>query len=384
MSSKLKIVFMINNLYGGGAEKVLQTLLGQLDQNVYDITLYGVKNEKYDTALYPEGIQYKSIFSGGYEGGGSLKSPILIKIVNKIKQFVYNTFSAKVFYKLFVKGVYDVEVAFIEGFSTKIISGSTNPNSKKISWAHIDLEANHWSKIAYKSLQQEIESYKKFDTIVCVSDSVKTTFARKFTVSDTLKVCYNPMDVQDILKKSSVPIAISKSHNFLISAMGRLEDQKGFDRLIMCIKRLVDKNYSIELWIIGKGNDKNKLSQFIEDHQLQDHVKLLGFQDNPYKFLKQSDLFVCSSRSEGFSLVIGEAFILEIPVVSTNCSGPDELLANGKYGILVENSEEGIYNGLMDVFENPETLEKLRDKSKERAGFFSLEQSCEHIETLWK
>lgn len=382
MKKKVRILFMINSLYGGGAEKVLQTLLGQLDSNLYEITLYGVINEPYDDSIYPKSITYKSVFSGKYHS--LIKSTFIIKALNKIKIFIYNNFSSKLFYKLFIKGEYDVEVAFIEGYSTRIISGSTNNKSKKLTWVHIDLEANHWSKIAYKSLKKEIECYRKYNSIICVSESVKRTFTKKFGISKTLNVCYNPLNVQDIIAKGSESITIPKNKNFLICAMGRLEVQKGFDRLIHCVKKLVDKNYPVELWIIGKGNDESMLINLIDQNNLNRHVKLLGFQSNPYKFINQSDLFVCSSRSEGFSLAIGEAYILNIPVLSTNCTGPDELLHYGEYGLLVENSENGIYDGLVKILDNSLLLEELKSKSKERAKFFSLEKSCKIIESQWK
>lgn len=381
MKRKIKILFMINNLYGGGAEKVLQTLLGQLDKNKYDIVLYGVTNEQYNTRIYPKNITYKSVFSGQYHS--TIKSVFLIKVINKFKLFIYNNFSAKLFYKLFIKGIYDVEVAFIEGYSTRIISGSQQ-KSKKLAWVHIDLDANHWSAIAYKSLNDEIAVYKEFDSIICVSESVKITFAKKFGIINTLNVCYNPIDVDDIILKGQKAINISKSKDFLISAMGRLANQKGFDRLIRCTKRLVDAQYSVELWILGKGDDEKLLKNLITKYNLEEHVKLLGFQSNPYKYIKQCDLFVCSSRSEGFSLVIGEAYILNKPVISTNCAGPDELLNFGEYGLLVDNSEQGIYEGILAVLNSTSQLEKLKLKAKERAGFFNLKKSCEIIESHWK
>ena len=103
---------MNNNLYGGGAEKILQTILNNLDQNIYDITLYGVKNEILDHTLYPKNITYRSVFNGSHKGG-KLFSKALVPLANKVKLYVYNNLSPKLFYKWFIKGTYDVEIAFI-------------------------------------------------------------------------------------------------------------------------------------------------------------------------------------------------------------------------------------------------------------------------------
>ena len=94
------------------------------------------------------------------------------------------------------------------------------------------------------------------------------------------------------------------------------------------------------MWILGEGSMHAKLENLIHINHLENMVTLLGFQRNPYPWIAGSDAFVCTSRAEGFSLVIAEAMVLKTPVFSVDCSGPNELLDYGKYGILVENTEE--------------------------------------------
>ncbi len=385
MSTKLKIVFMINNLYGGGAEKILQTLLGQLDQDVYDITLYGVKNEKYDTALYPKGVQYRSVYNGGYKGGGSLKNQLSIKIMNKLKSFVYNRFSAKVFYKWFIKGDYDVEVAFIEGYSTRIISGS-NQNSIKIAWVHIDLEANHWSEIAYNNYEDECNSYTKFDHIVSVSKSVQDAFSRKFNMNKRLTVKYNPVDRENIIEKSKLKptVNIESDKVLQLVTVGRLEPQKGYDRLLEVLNRLKNESFSFHLRIIGEGSQRSELENYIKNHKLQNEVNLMGFQSNPYQFIALADAFVCSSRSEGFSTVVTEALILGKPVVATDCAGMLELLGKNEFGLITENNKEALYEGLKRFLEDEKLRAYYTEKSKERSGDFDSRKTLARIEELWK
>ena len=107
-----------------------------------------------------------------------------------------------------------------------------------------------------------------------------------------------------------------------------------------------------------------------------------GFKKNPYKYLKKADCFVCSSRSEGFSLVIAEAMMLGIPVISTYCSGPNELLEEGKYGLLVDNNEEDLYRGIKSIIED----EKLRMYYKQQAIIggeqINLRKAMQQIELL--
>ena len=100
--------------------------------------------------------------------------------------------------------------------------------------------------------------------------------------------------------------------------------------------------------------------------------------------MKQADLYVCSSLYEGYNLTVAEALILEVPVLSTNCTGPCEILDNGNYGAIVENSEEGLYEGLKQLLNEPDKLLYYKEKAKERKDFFDEEQICKKIEGLFE
>ena len=135
-------------------------------------------------------------------------------------------------------------------------------------------------------------------------------------------VKYNPVDRDDIIKKANQPIdnlnLNLNTNNIKLVTIGRLEEQKGYDRLLKVMHRLKIDGLDFNLWIIGQGSKKNELEAYIKDNGLTENVHLLGFQSNPYNYLKTSDAFVCSSRSEGFSTVVTEALILGKPVITTN------------------------------------------------------------------
>lgn len=128
------------------------------------------------------------------------------------------------------------------------------------------------------------------------------------------------------------------------------------------------------LRILGEGTEWKELLRYKEQNELQDYVELMGFKKNPYPYIANSDLFVCSSRSEGYSLVIAESLVLGIPVLSTYCSGPNELLDEGRYGKLVKNDNNGsgLYEGLKQLLNDKVLLEKYRQKAIERGEFFHL------------
>ena len=111
------------------------------------------------------------------------------------------------------------------------------------------------------------------------------------------------------------------------------------------------------------------------------NVTLLGYKKNPYKYIRNSDLFVCSSRAEGFSTVVSEAIILEKPIVTTECSGMRELLGdNSEYGIICENNTKALYESLLKVLSNKELYLELKEKIIERKNIFDINKTIKDIE----
>lgn len=379
---KKRILFINNSLHGGGAERILQTILNNLDPQKYDLTLYSLHKEELDSN-YPQHIKYKYIFEHCSNTDSFLKRFWLL-LKNKIKITIYNNFPASIFYNLFIVGKYDTEIAFLEGYSTKIISGSTNIKSRKIAWVHTDLILNHWTKIAFKNQKEEKECYNKFNNVLCVSDSVRSSFIKLFNDSSNVNVCYNPINDQRIKELANQPCNFNKwlDSELAIVTMGRLVEEKGYDRLLPIVYKLKKEGFQFTLNILGEGKERNLLESYIKVHHLEDTVSLIGYCENPYPFLKKGDLFVCSSRSEGYSTVIAEALILGIPVITTECAGMKELLDNGKYGIITENSEEKLYYGLKKLLEDNNQISEYKKLAETRGEYFSLENLMKPINVL--
>ena len=113
---------------------------------------------------------------------------------------------------------------------------------------------------------------------------------------------------------------------------------------------------------------------------MENAVKILGFQRNPYPYVAMSDMLICSSRAEGYSLVIAEAMVLGLGIISTNCSGPNELLGNGQYGLLVDNHEDALFEAMMHVLKNPSLMKELQEKAKQRSCWFDSETIFREIQ----
>lgn len=362
-----KVLFAISNLNGGGAEKVLVTILKNIDPQKIKVTLLLIFFEGNYIKDIPDYVEIKYLFK--------TRNSIIVRSIYKMFRYMSN----KLIYKLFIKDKYDVEIAFLEGITTKLISGS-NSDSKKIAWVHTDLSSNHLTRYYYKSVDSELEQYKKFNKIVCVSNDAKAGFENLFNYYNDIDVIYNPVDSKEIISLAEEETI--KTDEFTVCTVGRLVEVKGYDRLIRVHSKLIGEGFCYKLLIVGTGPLKKELEVLCRELNVEDSVIFVGFQNNPYVYIKSSDIFVSSSKMEGFSLVVCEALVLGVPVISTRTTGPIEILENGKYGLLVENNEDGLYQGIKSFMENEKFRMHYQEMALKRKSFFDMNSVLEKIYSL--
>lgn len=136
----------------------------------------------------------------------------------------------------------------------------------------------------------------------------------------------------------------------------------------------------VRLLLLGTGELEETLKKQVRDLRLEKNVEFLGYKKNPYKYVKNADLFVCSSLHEGFSTAVTEALIVGTPVVTTVCSGMEELLGQNEYGLIVDNDMEALYKGVKKVLNNRRILEELSVKAFERGKKFNVVETTKQIE----
>ncbi|QIU95145.1 glycosyltransferase [Bacteroides faecium] len=377
-----KILFFIESLAGGGAEKVLVTLLKKLNLSNYDIQLVTLV----DTGIYLNDIKNLDISYTSILGTG--KGNFLQRIKYKINyKLMYNYLPPKYVYNIYLPKKSDVEVAFVEGYATKILSASSNKKALRVAWVHTDLMENAWplQQRIYKNWEEEKKVYQIFNKVVCVSDSVKKVMISYYGLNNVVRI-YNIVDSEIIKDRSLEKTNLSINKNvFNMISIGRLVPQKGYDRLIkICVMLRDELEVRFRLYLIGEGEECDNLQSLILKNKLGEYVTLLGFKKNPYIYLAQMDLFVCSSRCEGYSLAIAESMVLGIPVVSTDCSGPNELLAFGKYGLLCENTENGLYKALKQLMTNKNMLLKYKLLSQERGKMLNVDSLLRDVDNLFR
>lgn len=369
-----KLLFLIHALNPAGAQKVLVTLVNNMDLNKYDITVqtlfdYGELKDN----LNPN-IHYKTI----------LKCKNKNSIWFQFKQFILRRIANLTFIaNKYIDNYYDFEVAFLEGECTRLINAHTSTKAKKIAWVHTDLRSQFGADSLFKSFDDYKKCYKNFYRIVCVSNSVRDGFVEKFGDLGNILTIYNIIDDEEIKEKSLLPINFVNKPGINFLMVGNFRPQKSYDRLLRVAKRLKDESFAFHITIIGDGSEKNNMEKYADELNINDVVSMIGSLNNPYPYMKQLDMLICSSLQEGLSTVVIESCILEMPVLTTDCFGMSEILDNGKYGIIVENNEESLYDGIKNVLLNPEIIRKIKSLLRQRTNYFSKKERIMFIDELF-
>ncbi|MEL0456396.1 glycosyltransferase [Flavobacteriaceae bacterium SZ-1-7] len=365
-----KILFLHPDLRGGGAEKVLVNMLNRLDKVKYDITL---------TTIFEEGVN-KEILSP------EVKHNFLLKKVFPGWSLLQKIFSPSFLFNRIVKGNYDIIVAYLEGVPTRIVGGCSSKNTKIISWVHVDLEGFNIEKV-FRSPKEMRNLYLKYNAIVGVSKTALNSLSKKIPQipKNKLKVIHNVVDVNLIIAKGNEIVEEIDFNKKTINlcSVGRLAQQKGYIRLLNALALLAKEGIPFHLYIVGQGEQEEKLKEIIAKNQLESQITLLGFKSNPHKYVNNCDLFVCSSYQEGFSTAVTESVLLKTPVLTTNCAGMDEILVDGKYGMIVENTDEALLGGLRKILTTPSLLNHYKEKVNERSQYLQEKDNIADIEKLF-
>lgn len=366
---KKRILFLIHDLGPGGAEKVLVNLVNNMDRSKFDITVLSLFAGGVNEQFLRSDIHYRTIFSHMFRGNSHI-----MKLL-----------SPQQLHKLFIKEKYDIEVAYLEGPSARIISGCPDENTKLVSWVHIQQKSRKAAARSFQSVRETVFCYDRFDRIVGVSEEVKQTFLAALPVCSPMQVLYNTNESDQIVEKSreSVEEGLFHAQEIKIVGVGKLLKSKGFDRLARIIAQLKKERYPVHLYILGVGPLQQELEQYIANNHLEQQITLLGYQTNPYKYVAKCDLFVCASFAEGFSTAATEALIVGTPVCTVEVSGMKEMLGeHNEWGIVTENSEEALYQGIKDLLDHPDKLAYYKEKAIERGKTFSTENTVRAVENM--
>ncbi|MGE7856162.1 MULTISPECIES: glycosyltransferase [Bacillus] len=362
---KKKILFVIDSLQSGGAEKSLVSLLSLFDYTKYEVDLLMFSASGLYLPLLPKQVNvlgvptiikrqaekfnylikhkyFKELFLR-IGASISLRNPYINK----------NFHAAQIVWKWLSKGLeslkekYDVAIAYSQGMPTYFVANKVYAY-KKIAWVNTDY------KLAAYNKDFDLNYYEEFNEIVAVSDVCKEVLTQEIPkIESKIQVVYDIISPTLIKSMANENEGFSDQFDGLrILTIGRLVYEKGYELAVEACYRLKQKGYRFKWYVIGEGNLQSELEDMVSKYNLHDTFMLLGTFKNPYPFIKQSDIYVQPSRYEGYGLAIAEARIFQKPIVVTDFITVHNQIKNRENGLIVKMDSEAIYEGVKEIIEN--------------------------------
>jgi glycosyltransferase involved in cell wall biosynthesis len=347
-----KVLFFVESLTVGGAEKSLLSLLNNFDYDRYEVHLMMIKRGGDFEQFVPSNLTIEYL-----EIDISFISRVKFK-VSRLINFNKYFHVAQLFWKStqsdvpFIDYKYDVSIAWGQGFATYFVAERVT-SIKKFAWVNID-----YDKAGYK-WEKDSSIYNKFDKVIGVSDFVKDIM-RKYLPEQKVTSIINIIDRDDIEIKAKAPFTFNFDKNkFNILSVGRLTNQKAFELAIEAINILINKSIPVHLYIIGEGIERVSLQNLILSNNLINHITLIGLIDNPYPFMKNCDIYLQTSRFEGLGRTVLEASILNKPIVCTDFPTSYSIIENNVTGLIVPMEPGQIAYALESLINDNQLTSKL-------------------------
>lgn len=286
-------------------------------------------------------------------------------------RFVNRLSKSFLHYLIFGHGRYDIEIGFQHGTSTIAVVSGKNDNSKHLIWIH-----------TYDDSLVLKDYYLKADQVVCVSKCNAMRLAKDIDIGNKVTYCNNLIDEKKVQLLGEDSVDVFNRDCLKLVTVGRLSPEKGYLRLIEVLGRLKIEGYSFEMVIVGDGVQKAELISFCKKNNVEKEVVFVGNQSNPYKYVSKADVFICSSFSEGYSTACTESIMLGIPVITTLVSGAEDIIGDSESGLIVENSDLGLYGGIKSVFQDPSIVNKWKDMLSRTKNRFYIEARTQRLRNI--
>lgn len=372
MMTKKKLLFVTNGMVIGGSTTSLLSILNQLDYSKYDV----------DLALYLKTGEWLDKIPKSVSNIFEIR-----KYIDKKEEYIHRLLSPKYMYHFCVSKIidhrdkvgmhgaqyleykdaeflnkidqeYDVAIAFLEGFSCKYVARYITAK-KKIAWIHVNYIDSKFNP------KYDAESMKAFKRIVLVSDDCNISFNKCFPeLQKRTVVIENILSNKHVqrMAEDTIDFFADNTKTNLVTTCRITFESKALDRALAAFNRAKQstERFNLRWYIIGDGSDYDFLRILIKNNNLQDDIILLGKKSNPFPYLKKMDMFFLPSKREGKPMAVTEAFMMGLPALVTEFSSAREQVRDGVDGMIVDNSEQGVYEGLLKIIEHPEIIEDLK------------------------
>ena len=390
------ILFVIDSLSCGGAEKSLISLLSNIDYSLYNVDLLLLKRGGEFEKFLPKEVnllespEYFKFLNGKYKGSIQKKIQYMLYRLKTTSNLRLNNISKKAIHseQVVYKSInsilnpldkkYDIAIAYNQGFPTYLVADKVQAY-KKLAW----INCNYVKTMYDKDLDNKF--YNQIDKIIVVSQFIYDSMSKmKYGYKDKMKIILDIIDPKLIINMSleKEPKELKDIDEFKILTVGRLATVKGYDLAVKAANLLKNNSFKFKWFIIGEGAERKYIEDLIIKYNLENEVILLGAKPNPYPYMKMCDLYVQTSRKEGFGLTVMEAKILKNVIVATNFDTINELLSDKIDGVIVEQNENSIYEAIKQIINNNACYNEIKSNVEKLIPYSSVNEINKFYEEI--
>ena len=378
MKEKIKVLFRHRSMEMGGVEKVILSLLNNLNKEKFEMTLQVSLYQGELRDKVPSDIRYIKNNKGKEDFSRQSLTRTFQLLVRNLKVRLFNLFPS-ISDKIYLKEKFDIEIA-TSYTDFEFVLNSSNKFSKKIGWFHSDITFPKLQPAVPKILNQ----IPKFDYFIFGSQQTKDIFTQtypNFKLPEN-QVILNAIPIEEIKQKAVEFVPDFGTKDPVFVSVGRLHSRKGYHKLIEVHNKLIKDGFAHKIIIIGDGEEKDNLENLTKMYGVQNSFVLLGSLLNPYPYVKNADFFVMPSESEGWPLIIADTLILQKPILSTAVGGIPEMIRHLENGYLINYDTDEMYNAMKEFLSNANMIEKIKKGLENSEKQFDNQKIFDAVENI--
>lgn len=374
---KIKILFRHRSMEMGGVEKVLLSLLNNLNRDLFEITVLLSIDQGELRNEIPSHVR-KVFLAKGKESFSKNKFIQKLQLLLRRIKLEKLRKNPKLIDSNYLKNSYDIEIGMTYNDFEPILN-SSNKNSKKIGWFHSEINHPKLQVLVPKIL----EHFPQFDHMVYCSEKIKEMMHKDYPNLNYPResVIINAIPIEEIKKKAAEKITdLPKSPVFV--SVGRLHTRKGYHKLVEVHAQLLKDGFEHSVLIIGDGEELPNLLTQQKILGVEKTFIFAGNKMNPYVYIKNADFFIMPSESEAWPLVIAEALILQTPIIATEVGDVGLMIKHKKTGYLIDYKTQEIYDAMKEFLINKSLISDLKENLREIEKEFDNQKIFNEVEEM--
>lgn len=376
---KIKILFRHRSMEMGGVEKVMLSLMNNLDREKFEMTVCLNLNQGELRDEFPSHVR-KVYLTDGKEDFSKNKIIQKIQLFQRRQKLEKLRKNPEIVDREYLKENYDIEIAMTYNDFEPVLN-SSNKNSKKVGWFHSEIQVPKLQPLVPKIL----EHFPQFHYMIYCSEKIKNLMHEHYPNLNYPKesVIINAIPIEEIKQKANADFLLPNAESNIFVSVGRLHTRKGYHKLMDAHKKLLNEGFQHTVIIIGDGEELPNLLEQQKNLGVEKSFVFAGNQMNPYPFIKNADFFIMPSESEAWPLVIAEALILQKPIIATKVGDVESMIEDRKTGYLIDYDTHEIYVAMKEFLTNEKLVSDLRENLTAIEKQFDNKKIFDEVEEIF-